>query len=163
MTNTTASAVKREVVHSGGKPEYRGFRTMSLAEYHAALAKAWGDDPKHWRFVCPSCGVTQSIADFIEARPDVDPNVLARSVGFSCIGRWTGAEGAFNREKFAPCNYTSGGLFCINALVVVMDDGEQVPAFEPAPAQPNRNATATDPGTTKGDPPERTAQVEHSV
>ena len=40
------------------------------------------------------------------------------------------AEAAF-KHKGGPCNYTSGGLFCINRLFITFDDGgKKSPAFE---------------------------------
>lgn len=110
-------------------------RRLTLDEYHEALRSEWGDDAMQWRVECPSCGTIQCLQDFFDAtNPQTadDKNALARLAGFSCIGRVTGATGAFNREKHKPCNYTSGGLFCINTLFVVREDGKETPAFAPA-------------------------------
>lgn len=123
------------VVHGKNGPQYTGFKTMTLAEYHRVLTERWGADPMQWKVVCPSCGTVQSLQDFFDAaKPETadDKNGLARMAGFSCIGRVTGATGAFNRKKFKPCNYASGGLFCINTLIVTHEDGHESPAFEPA-------------------------------
>lgn len=114
-----------------------GRETMTIGAYWRVLTERFGDDPTQWKVVCPSCGTVQSLQDFFDAAKPTNAdemNALARMVGFSCIGRVTGAKGAFNREKYAPCNYTSGGLFCINTLTVLDEDGKEVPAFEPAPA-----------------------------
>jgi hypothetical protein len=108
---------------------------MTVAEYNRVLAEQWGEDPMQWRVVCPSCGTVQSLQDLFDAAKPETPeakNNLAKMIGSSCIGRVTGATGAFNAKKFKPCNYASYGLFCINTLLVTHPDGTQQPAFEPA-------------------------------
>lgn len=132
------SAAKREVIHENGKTRFVGHDRMTLTEYHAAMEAAWGADQGEWRATCPSCGTSTSLNDLFAAEPKAitaaDKKERARYFAYSCIGRLTGATGAFDRKKFAPCNYTSGGLFCINTLVIVLPDGDEVPAFVPTPA-----------------------------
>lgn len=39
---------------------------QSLDEWRSEAVKRFGDDPKEWKFVCPSCGMIQSVKDFLE-------------------------------------------------------------------------------------------------
>jgi hypothetical protein len=116
---------ERNVVHGPGGPTFTGFPTMTRDEWLAEAVRRFGPNPREWRFVCPSCGTAQSIAD-LEAAGASDP---ATQAYYSCIGRWQGARGAFDPSRFKPCNYTNGGLFCFAPLIVIDDDGKQVPVF----------------------------------
>jgi len=94
------------------------------------------DTPEqHLAVVCPSCGTVQSETSF--TRAEVDEETIYRVLGFSCIGRYTDAIEAQVGEKTGRgCSYTLGGLFKLHTLVVVKEDGEERPSFEPAaPAQ----------------------------
>lgn len=97
--------------------------------WKAQARERFGDDPMKWRFVCPSCGYVAAVEDWKKA------GAPEGAVAFSCVGRYTGdqkaaADAAF-RHAGGPCNYTSGGLFCINSLIVIVD-GKESPAFEVA-------------------------------
>jgi hypothetical protein len=101
---------------------------VTHADWLAEGERLFGPDARDWRFVCPSCGHVQTVRDFEAA--GVSQDTIYKVIGFSCIGRFTGAEGAFNREKWKPCNYTSGGLFVINKRAVRHEDGHITPAFD---------------------------------
>jgi hypothetical protein len=105
---------------------------LSLEAWQAQARERFGDDPMKWRFVCPSCGHVASVEDWKNA------GASAGAVAFSCIGRYVGdpkaaADAAFRNEG-GPCNYTSGGLLCINKVFVEVD-GVETPAFEVAPRE----------------------------
>lgn len=94
------------------------FQLMTVSEFHQKFyvlhadwvqeaVRRFGRDPKLWRFKCPVCGHVATVADYVAA------GAPEGSIGFSCIGRWTG-DG---------CNYAGGGLFRINPVRVRMEDG----------------------------------------
>ncbi|MFH1813426.1 MAG: VVA0879 family protein [Pseudomonadota bacterium] len=100
-------------------------KTYTHAEWLAEAERRFGSDPMAWRFKCPSCGHVATAKDWKEAGAPVG------AVAFSCIGRYTGADGS-NTFKHAggPCNYTSGGLFVINKVSIITNDGKETPAFD---------------------------------
>lgn len=105
---------------------------MTDDAWRALAAERFGSDPMKWRFVCPSCGHVAAVEDWKKA------GAPEGAVAFSCIGRYTGdaaAAAAAFRNKGGPCNYTSGGLFCINKVFVTIEGAEEVPAFAVAPAE----------------------------
>lgn len=107
-------------------------RRLSLQAWQEQARQRFGDDPMKWRFICPSCGHVAAMEDWKNA------GAPAGAVAFSCIGRYIGdqkaaADAAF-RNKGGPCNYTSGGLFCINKVFLDID-GVESPAFEVAPLE----------------------------
>jgi len=105
---------------------------VTLAEWHQQAELEHGKDRMKWRFKCPSCGHEAAVEEWKAA------GAPQGAVAFSCLGRYMGepskaAEAAFKRQG-GPCNYTSGGLFVINTLMVRMEDGTESPAFEVAEA-----------------------------
>ena len=93
-------------------------KTITLEEWRSHGEKLFGKDMKQWIFKCPSCGNTQNYEDF--KKTGMDDDRIRTVIHFSCIGRWNETQG---------CDYTSGGLFCINN-VIVESQGEKVPVFE---------------------------------
>ena len=97
---------------------------MTHAEWEAEAKRRFGDVMK-WRFVCPACGHVASVADWKAA------GAPSSAVGFSCVGRWSGAKrDAFGlnpkgmaTEGPGPCNYAGSGLFAINPVAVVTENG----------------------------------------
>lgn len=107
-------------------------KTMSAAEWRAEGERRFGADPRKWVFVCPSCGTHQSAEDFYtKARMQRGTGALNGYLGFSCIGRWTGA-GPHDPNKPAGrgCDWTLGGLFRIHTLEVIDEEGGRHPRFE---------------------------------
>lgn len=104
-------------------------KKMTQAEWHAEATLRFGDNSKKWRFVCPSCGNVQTINDLLQY---VGIKEAAKMVYFACIGRIDGKHGNVHMgTKPGPCNYTSGGLFVINTLIVECEgDRELLPVFE---------------------------------
>lgn len=109
--------------------EFKAVKKMAHAEWLAEARQRFGDNPKKWRFVCPACGNVQTINHFL---PYVNGAKAASMVYFSCVGRVDGKHGNVHMgTKPGPCNYTSGGLFVINTLIVERDgDSEPCPVFE---------------------------------
>jgi len=111
-------------------------RTTTLEAWLAEGHELFGDDIMTWRFVCPACRHIQSPADLLPHLPE-DPqrDTKRRAAELSygiCIGRLKGAKRqAFGGscEAQGPCDYTSGGLFNINPVLVQTDEGV-IAAFE---------------------------------
>lgn len=114
--------------HEGG-----GWKRFTHEEWLAEGERRFGKDFSDWKFVCPSCGHVQAIGDF---RQYADRGATPESASQCCIGRMTGAQGAFDAEKFKPCNYTVNGLFCLAKSVVVFPDGNEQAVFEFAERMP---------------------------
>lgn len=91
----------------------------------------FGKDFMEWRFVCPSCGHVQAVKDFKKYK---DHGVTPDTATYNCIGRYDGHIHVNLWTKPGPCNYTSGGLFNLCPVVVIIDDdsnesGKRIPCF----------------------------------
>lgn len=106
-------------------------KRMTIPEFHAAL-KAQGVAREDLALVCPMCGTVQSPRDLIAAGAGADFEAVERFVGFSCVGRFTGAGSPRKQPDGQPCNWTLGGLFQCHKLEVIDEDGKAYPRFEPA-------------------------------
>lgn len=104
---------------------------MSLGIFLDTL-KAQGVPRDHLALICPRCRTVQSAADLIAAGAGSDFEAVERYLGFSCVGRFTGAGSPRREPDGKLCNWTLGGLFQLHELVVVTDDGERHPRFMPA-------------------------------
>jgi len=104
-------------------------KKLTHAEWLAEGKRRFGEDFNKWRFVCPVCGFVQSVQDYKDAGAPQD------AVAFSCVGRWRkDAQDAMTASpafvtKAKPCNYAGGGLFRLNPITVVFDDGTESQAF----------------------------------
>jgi predicted RNA-binding Zn-ribbon protein involved in translation (DUF1610 family) len=96
------------------------------AEWTAEANRRFGTDPHEWKFVCPSCGNVATAEDF---RTFKDAGATGESVTSQCIGRFTGAKGAFDPTKFKPCNYAGFGLLRLSPVRIVMDSGKEIHCF----------------------------------
>lgn len=105
-------------------------RKITLAEFRAEL-KAQGVERDHLALVCPMCGTVQSAKSLIAAGAGADFEEVEKYLGFSCVGRFTGAGGE-NRTKGKGCDWTLGGLFHLHKLEVITEDGTHHPRFEVA-------------------------------
>jgi hypothetical protein len=106
----------------------------ALAEWRAEGERRFGPDYNLWKFVCPSCGNVASVGDFREhAKTGASPN----SATEVCIGRYTGASGAFDPAKHRPCNYAGFGLFRLSPVRVIHEDGHESHCFAFAEAVQN--------------------------
>ena len=71
-----------------------------------------------WRFVCPSCGHVASVKDWKDA------GASEGEVAFSCVGRHLNADDAKTfKHDGGPCQYAGGGLFGLNPVTVIHEDG----------------------------------------
>ena len=108
-------------------------KTMTLAEFIAALKAQGGADTTEACFVCPMCGTVQNGKDLILAGAGKDFDEIEKYLGFSCIGRFTHHKSPPKEKgKQVGCNWTLGGLFQMHTLEVVTEDGKHHPRFEPA-------------------------------
>lgn len=89
---------------------------ITLEEWYAKGEELFGKDRKKWKFVCPSCGVVTAVEEWLE-------NDAEGQVAFSCIGRSKGSKNSIGSEK-QPCNYAGGGLFALNPVDVIDEDGK---------------------------------------
>lgn len=100
-------------------PPPRGRRRMTRAAWLDLGRALFGDNPNDWRFVCPSCGRTQTMRDFTDA--GMTPEQAESRAHFSCLGRWVRS----NR-----CDWTLGGLLQIHTLEVVDEEGHAHACFD---------------------------------
>lgn len=119
--------------------------TMTLDEFQAALRAQGVPSIEDCAFICPRCSCIQSARDFIAAGAGTSLDDVERYVGFSCVGRFTGAGSARKDPDGKPCNWTLGGLFTIHRLEVVTPDGRKHPRFELAsPEQAQQHAARSE-------------------
>lgn len=109
-----------------------GVRTIKRDEWLAEGNKLFGEDMRHWKFVCPNCKGIQTVNDFLDLL-DYQVDVNRDQAYSSCIGRYDPrikpADIGTIGDGKSPCNYTNGGLFGLYKLVVIMD-GKETPCFE---------------------------------
>ena len=98
---------------------------MTFAEWKIEGERKFGSDTAKWAFECPACHFVQTVEMCRAA------GVPEASIGFSCIGRWSGAkrEAFTPKQTNGPCNYAGGGLFRINPVRVEFPDGMVMDAF----------------------------------
>lgn len=126
--------------------------TIKLDDFRARIKAQGVSDLVHAAFKCPMCKTVQSITSFTRAGTDAD--TAEKYIGFSCVGRVTGAGGPRNEPDGDPCNWTLGGLFRLHDLEVVDDEGASHPHFEiasPAEAQALEAALAAKEGSDRGE------------
>lgn len=120
--------------------------TMTLDEFHAAC-KAQAPSAELIVFKCPMCATLQTARDLVASGAGPDLDAVERYLGFSCIGRFTGAGSPRSKPDGKPCNWTLGGFFHFHRLEVVTPDGKRHPRFELASrdeADRHRARIATD-------------------
>lgn len=84
--------------------------------------RRFGEDRRDWRFVCPACGFVQSYWNFHDAGLHHDQ--IDRKLAYSCVGRVVGHHDTPMGTKPGPCNYSGGGLFRLNPVAVLDDQGQ---------------------------------------
>jgi PRTRC genetic system protein C len=108
----------------------KGSDVLEHAAWVAEGARLFGANPNGWRFKCPSCGHVASVADWRKA------GAPENTIGFSCIGRWTGGDDKNSfRKAGGPCTYAGGGLFKINPVQVRVESGAIIQTFAFADAE----------------------------
>lgn len=96
---------------------------ITIADWRAKAVRLFGADPLQWRFVCPVCNHIASVQEWKDA------GAPAECAGFSCVGRWMpGSRQAFDKGA-GPCTYAGGGLFRLNPIKVILEDGKTVDVF----------------------------------
>lgn len=103
-------------------------KTISIDDFRAGLKAQGVSDRTHSAVKCPMCKTVQSIHSFVCA--GTEPEMAENYIGFSCVGRVTGAEGPRKEPDGKPCNWTVGGLFRLHELEVITKDGEHHPHFD---------------------------------
>lgn len=107
-------------------------KTMTLKEFMTALHAQGLAEREDYAFVCPRCQTVQSARDLIAAGAGKDFDGVEKYLGFSCVGRFTGAGSPRKVPDGQPCNWTLGGLFLLHELEIVDAAGVPHPHFEPA-------------------------------
>lgn len=116
---------------------------MTLPEFYEALKAQQSErvrrtmeapDRKDLAFVCPMCGTVQTARDLMTAGGFETFKDVAKMIGFSCIGRLTGAGSPRKESDGKPCNWTLGGFFLAHKLEIIDADGKAHPHFEIATA-----------------------------
>lgn len=102
--------------------------TISLDEFRARLKAQGVSDRIHAAFKCPVCRTVQSLQSFLCAGCDAD--TVEKFIGFSCVGRKTGAGAPRKEPDGKPCNWTLGGFLRLHTLEVVDPEGAEHPFFE---------------------------------
>ncbi len=105
-------------------------RIISQEQFRAEMKAQGVTSREHIAFRCPICGTVQSAHSLIAAGAGKAFEDVETSVGFNCVGRYTGRPGHTKRD--APglgCNWTLGGLFRLHELEVD-SDGVKHPFFE---------------------------------
>jgi hypothetical protein len=104
---------------------------FTLEEWRNKGKELYGEDPMKWKFRCPVCDHVATVQDWKDAGAPVN------SAGFSCVGRWAGANketeegdlGPNGKKGKGPCNYAGGGLFKLNPVTVIDPDGHKMNCF----------------------------------
>lgn len=105
-------------------------RTITLVQFHAEMKAQGVKRIEDVAFVCPRCKTIQSATDLIAAGAGTSMDAVEKYLGFSCVGRFTGAKSPRKEPDGKPCNWTLGGFFSLHELEVVTEDGERNPSFE---------------------------------
>ncbi|CAB3890410.1 VVA0879 family protein [Achromobacter piechaudii] len=104
-------------------------KRMTLEEFQAACM-AQASRSELTTVKCPMCSTLQNGIDFIGAGAGKDWHDVARFVGFSCVGRFTGAGSPRKEPDGKASNWSLGGLFKTHRMVVMTPDGIEHPHFE---------------------------------
>lgn len=98
-------------------------QNVTLQEWRDEAARRFGPDPMQWRFVCPSCGHVAAVKDWKDA------GATEAAVAVCCVGRALGTSTEIG-QKPGPCNYAGYGLFRLNPVKVVFEDGKTLDVFD---------------------------------
>lgn len=123
-------------------------KTMTLDDFQAECMERFPSSLQT-AVKCPMCETIQTAQDFINAGQGHSFDDVQGLLGFSCIGRYTGAGTPRAKPDGKPCNWTLGGLFRMHKLEVVTPDGKAHPHFElatKAEAEAHRAAQAANGG-----------------
>ncbi|MFC3163101.1 VVA0879 family protein [Ciceribacter thiooxidans] len=105
---------------------------IPVKEFHRRLNAQGVSGRQHVALRCPMCGTVQSATSLIKAGAGSDFDAVEKYLGFSCVGRFTGAGSPREKPDGEPCNWTLGGVFTLHTLEVETTDGKRHPRFEVA-------------------------------
>lgn len=105
-------------------------KTLTLDQFQQACRDQGVLAREDYAFVCPMCGTLQSARDLIAAGAGGTFEEVESYLGYSCVGRFTGAPTPRRSPDGKPCNWTLGGLFRTHKLEVLTSDGRHHPHFE---------------------------------
>lgn len=103
-------------------------KPIPLSEWHAKARELFGEKARYWRFICPACKTVQTGKQFMDA--GCSEEEAKNSIAVECIGRWLSKEksqkafGEKKRIQGKPCDYAGYGLFKLNPVPVLFDDGK---------------------------------------
>ena len=107
----------------------REVKVIKLKDFIKEAESLYGKAAKKWKFICPVCDTIQSAEDLIAA--GVDKAKVKNYIGFSCIGRWTGAGSHLeSKGKGKGCDWTLGGFFHAHTLEIEYAEGKKQASFE---------------------------------
>ena len=113
-------------------------RTITLEQFGHEMRMQGVPTHQQVAFVCPMCATVQSAISLILADAGADFAAVEKHLGWSCVGRFLGAEPPRRRPDGKPCDWSLGGLFKLHRLEVILADGTRAMRFElatPAAAQ----------------------------
>lgn len=121
-------------------------KKLTIAEFQSELRAQGVARRKDLAVVCPICKTVQSTQSLINAGAR-DEDHAKRLIGFSCVGRLTGA-GPVKRGDLPGkgCDWTLGGLFQLHELEVVDLDRRANPMFMPATPEQARKLASENGG-----------------
>lgn len=98
-------------------------KVIKIADWLKELRSRFGEDDEDWKFVCPSCGHVQSVADFKAIGVD------GTKAYYECISRYKNIDGKTNKKA---CKYTLCGLFVLDHDTVISNEFLPVNVFKMA-------------------------------
>lgn len=101
----------------------------TLEEWRAAIKAQGAPKIELVCFKCPMCKTIQCAADLIAAGAGADLDDVEGYLGFSCVGRFSGAGASRKKPDGKPCDWTLGGLFQLHETEVELPDGSVYPRF----------------------------------
>lgn len=101
-------------------------RQWTQAELLAEATARFGEDPKKFAFICPSCKDVASIQDFIDAGADpglAGQECIGRSLGALARGKKPGKDGIVRGSR--GCDWCAYGLFRGPWLITMPAEGDK--------------------------------------
>lgn len=95
----------------------------TFQEWESKARELFGPDKLKWKFKCPSCKAVIAVEEWVRV-------AAPTAIAFSCIGRYLPeAKGTIFNKK-SPCDYAGGGLFQLNPVIVVDEEGKEHTMFD---------------------------------
>ena len=110
-------------------------REITVEEYRAEFRAQEVAAAEQFAVRCPVCGTVQNATSLIRAGVGRNFEDVERTLGFACVGRFTGAGPHRNGVPAGRgCDWTLGGFLKAHTLVVLKADGSRHARFEAASA-----------------------------